>query len=113
MKKFQVQVGGFYVNESKRLVREITQDARNSYVHWKSYQLSDGEPTGDSLMCSTDHIIRWANREATPEEAAKMKRHKVDMREYMRVMQLAVTVLHEVPDEQLFAEVRRRGRTVI
>lgn len=113
MKRFQVRVGGLYVNERKGLIREITEEDANGYAHWRSYTLSNGEPTGDSLMCSPGTIIQWADREATPEEGARIKRSEATARESIRVLELMYRVLQQVPDEQLFAEVRRRGRTVI
>ncbi len=113
MKGSKVRVGGFYVNESKHLVREITHEDENGNVHWRSYELDDGRATGDFLMCSPYQILRWADREATPEEVARMERSDALLKEAARLMDWAEGVLRNVPDEQLFAEVRRRGRRVV
>jgi hypothetical protein len=136
MGNFQVRVGGFYVNESKGLVREITHERENGdgKVHWRSYYLDDGRPTGDSLLCEPYRILQWADREATPEEVARMDQRAATLRGLAKGMELVALVLpnvpsdsllaeiqrrgfdeflREIPDDQLFAEVRRRGRQVL
>jgi hypothetical protein len=113
MKSFEVRVGGFYVNESKGLVREITHEQGDGNVHWRSYDLPSGRPTGDSLMCSPARIVQWADREATPVEAARMERLDAALRERARLTDLIEVVLKNLPDDQLFAEVERRGRRVL
>jgi hypothetical protein len=112
MKDFQVRERGFYVNERLGLVREITCVDDNGNAHWRSYRLHDGNPTGDFLMCSVARIVQWADREATPVEVGRLKRSEVNVAESLKVLQLADMVLKAVTDEQLFAEVRRRGRNV-
>jgi hypothetical protein len=113
MKRFQVRVGGFYVNESKGLVREVTHEDGNGYVHWRSYDLRSGRPTGDFLLCSPARILQWADREAAPEEEARLERWDAESTERARIMQLVEFVLKNLPDDQLFAEVQRRGHRVI
>jgi hypothetical protein len=113
MGHFTVQVGGFYVNESKGLVHEITQQAADGRVYWRSYELRTGKAMGDSLVCSPERIIQWADREATPEEEARMDRGDAWTKQIERTMAWVDRVLKEVPDEHLFEEVRRRGRQVI
>jgi len=105
--------GGFYVNESKDLVREITHENWDGNVHWRSYELRSGRPMGDSLICASGRIIQWADREATPEEAARMERLDAEFKEHARAIELMEVLLKNVPDDQLFAEVRRRGHRVI
>jgi hypothetical protein len=113
MKSFQVRVGGFYVNESKYMVRELTHEDEAGNVHWRSYYLPTGEPTGDSLMCSPGRILQWADREASPEEVSRMQQLDAGLKERARVIEWAELVLKNLPDEQLLAEVRRRGHRVI
>jgi len=113
MKNFQVRVSGFYVNESKDLVREITHQDGNGNVHWRSYFLRSGRPTGDSLMCSPERIVQWADREATQEEAGRMERLDAELTQRARAIELMKVVLMNIPDDQLFAEVQRRGHRVI
>jgi hypothetical protein len=113
MKDFKVRVGAFYVNENKGLVREITHEDWDGNVHWRGYNLSDGKATGDSVKCSLSRIVQWADREATAEEAVRMDRAGAETRELSRVLKWAESVLESVPDQLLFAEVRRRGHQVI
>jgi hypothetical protein len=109
MKDFKVRVGGFYVNENKGLVREITHEDWDGNVHW-GYNLSDGKATG---KCSLSRIVQWADREATAEEAVRMDRVGAETRKLSRVLKWAESVLESVPDQLLFAEARRRGHQVI
>jgi hypothetical protein len=108
----EIRVGSFYVNEKKRLVREITGEAANGMVHWRSYWLDDGRSTGDSLMCSKDHMMRWADREATAEEEAKLHCVGPDPKE-IAALAMINFVLGNVSDEQLLNEARRRGYNVV
>ena len=113
MKNFTVREGGFYVSEKKSLVREVTHVDGDGFAHWRSYELRDGTPTGDSLRCAPGRIVQWADREATPKESAAMKRPEADRKDRMRFMGFLDNLLEMLPDEQLFAEVHRRGRKVI
>ncbi len=105
----RVTVGSFWVNEKKHLVREITGQTWDGNVHWRSYWLDDGRPTGDSLMCSVAQIIHWSDREATAEEAARMQRMDGMAMQAARENRLIAIALSEASDEQLLDEVRRRG----
>jgi hypothetical protein len=109
----RVRVGGFFVNEDKGLVREITAETSDDNVHWRSYFLADGCATGDSLMCTKHRIVQWADREATAEEAAKMQRRDAQAAEDARAMWLVNIGLVNASDEQLLAEIRRRGYDVV
>ena len=46
MKSFQARVGGFYVNESKGLVREITQQTPNGKSLLAGIRSPDRQPDG-------------------------------------------------------------------
>jgi hypothetical protein len=113
MKSSQARVGGFYVNESKGLVREITQETPNGNLCWRSYDLRTGSPTGDSLACSPGRIVQWADREATAEETAGMRRSDADFSSDERIDKIVDFVIKNIPDDRLFAEVQRRGYRVI
>jgi hypothetical protein len=113
MKNFEVRQGGFYVSEKKGLVREVTLIDGEGFAHWRSYVLRDRTPTGDSLKCATGRIAQWADREATPNEVAEMKRQDPEAKERMKFMGFIDGLLELLPDERLFAEVQRRGRRVI
>ena len=109
----RVRMGGFFVNEEKGLVREITAETSDGNVHWRSYLLADGRATGDSLMCSKSRIVQWADREATAEEVARMQRRDAQAAEDARAMWLVNLGLVNASDEQLVAELRRRGYDVV
>jgi len=109
----RVRIGSFWVNEDKGLVREITSEAWDGNVHWCSYWLDDGRPTGDRLMCSKDHILRWSDREATAEESARVQQRAREALEDTRDNRLIDIALSNASDEQLLAEIRRRGYGVV
>jgi hypothetical protein len=117
MKTESVKIGGFYVNEKKGLVREVADQDYRGEVFWRSYQLSNGRPTGDSLICSRVTLARWADREATKEEIGRMRRKEALMKEKKSSIEMldsifgemADAVIKTIPDERLLEEVRRRG----
>jgi hypothetical protein len=82
----QIKVGGFYVSESKGLVREVW-DEKDGEVYWRAYVLRTGEPVGRGLMCSKHHLTRWADREAAPDEVARMRRDRADVKDAARMME--------------------------
>ena len=70
VKKLDIRVGGYYVSaKDKTLVRHIydttVRDGRELFC-WESNLRILG--ARDHMMCSAQHLQRWASREATPEE---------------------------------------------
>lgn len=112
IKHEQVRVGGFYVNETKGLVRELVSSMENGDVCWLSYSLRSGESWGDSGLCSKYNITQWATREATEEEVADLGRNKAQSDHLAREVELAQIFLKSVSDATLLAEVNRRGLSV-
>ncbi len=78
MKSSQIKVGGFYVRELNALVREVVQEVEDGGLYWRSYDLSTGRATGDSLVCSRQRLATWADREASDEEVARIRTHQTD-----------------------------------
>lgn len=111
MPRFQVKLGGVYVSESKGLMRKVIREKDGTF-YWESYELKDGRPTGDSLMCSEGTMLQWADRVATPDEAARLRHREAPDTQVSRELELVELILQTVPDEQLFGEVRRRGHQV-
>jgi len=105
----QIRVGGFYVNESKGRVRELVSDMGDGDVYWLSYSLTDGQPWGDSHVCSKENIRKWATREATREEVANLQRGKAHSDHSARDLEMTHKFLKNIPDAMLLAEVNRRG----
>jgi len=102
-----VQVGKLFVKDWT--VREITADFGYE-VRYRSYDLNSGAPVPDRPgLCSREHITRWAQRECTPKEAARMQREKGREAEEETVEQNIRSFLSKVPDHLLAAEARRRG----
>ena len=108
-----VRAGSFFVNEKKAVVREIIAETPDGNVHWRAYHLDDGRPTGDSLVCSKGHVLRWADREATAEEAARMRRDDAETREIAEMKEFAKQILAHVPIEMLPAEFHRCGHDIV
>lgn len=112
LKPEQLRVGGYYVNKQELFVREIVYEAKGQ-VWWRDYGLSDGQPIG-YLVCSRKHLARWAAREATAEEVARLQKHPWQPIEQVEAERAAIASMMEmalrgVSDAALLAEVRRRG----
>lgn len=106
MKPSEIKVGRFYVKSGIGLAREIYNEADNGDVYWRSYDLNTGKPTGDNLMCSKRTMAQWADREATPEEAARFAHVGAEIKEQDRALDFATTLLKALPDEMLLLRFR-------
>jgi hypothetical protein len=71
MKAEQIKLLGCYVNDDKNVLREVWKE-QGDVVHWEGFDLATGEALAFSDHCSRMSMARWANREATPEEAARV-----------------------------------------
>ena len=106
----QIAVGRFYVSKTELFVREIVQEANQANIYWRDYELATGEPIATNLnLCSKRSLAQWAGREATPDEVKLMQQQASTNRERERIQQVINTTLHEASDEDLLAEIRRRG----
>ncbi|MCH7725095.1 MAG: hypothetical protein IH991_01245 [Planctomycetes bacterium] len=99
MKATEIQTDHFYVNESKGLVREITDVRDNGYVEYFSYWLSDGVPDGILGVCQKRTLATWASREATVDEVAGLKRSEARQRVYARDQDLLVQLAESMPSQ--------------
>ena len=92
MKATELHTSGFYINESKGLVREITAIGDDGQVEYLSYWLSDGAPDGIQGFCRKQTLAKWATREATPEEIAGLRcleaRQRIDDQQQQVLAQL-------------------------
>lgn len=110
-KNFEVQIGKCFVSESKALIRKVyalSENERTLWL-WKSYNLRTFESTGDSCMCSSKQLAKWADREATQAEVAQLHDGSAAAITKGEVVRVVVDILRGCSDEQLLAEVRRRG----
>lgn len=111
MKTQNISIGSCYISERQNLLREVVGETKGGSVHWRSYYLGSGTPTGDSAACSRVRMLTWADREATPEEVARIDR-EITTSEQRFLSDIVSTALACVSDEQLLAEVHRRDLLV-
>lgn len=112
MKSSDIKVGGFYVKEDGKYIREII-DEYEGKLEWLSYSLDDGSSWGDSGFLEASSIASWAGREATPEEIERLDKtgaHQKEREKKIKTYQgLKETILPILPNNELLAEVYRRG----
>ncbi len=71
MRAADVKQGHFYVNWSGALMREVVSETGHDTVHWMDYSLERKKHIGRGI-CSKRQLARWAEREATAEEIARV-----------------------------------------
>jgi hypothetical protein len=102
-----VQIGRFFVRESR--AREITADL-GQVIRYRTYTLETGELYVDLPgECSKEQFARWAERECTTEECARMQQERAVHLEEDFVLEYLRSMLSGVPDKMLIAEAHRRG----
>ncbi|NJC94729.1 MAG: hypothetical protein C3F07_14510 [Anaerolineales bacterium] len=70
-----VSVGKYYVNDRDHTVREVITVMHHNKVVYNAYDLRSGNLLrAPAQICHKARMIRWADREARPEEVAKLKR---------------------------------------
>jgi len=74
MKSSEIHTGHFYVNESRGLVREVMALHDDGRVEYFSYWLSDGALDAILGVCQKQTLAKWASREATVHEVARLQR---------------------------------------
>jgi hypothetical protein len=113
-KGFEIREGGYYVGGKGKgyLIRHVTRIEGSGWgaqCYWESYHRTTGEANCDGMVCSANHLYNWAEREATPEEIARLGTAPVPNYRDEFVESLKVTVLRGVSDQELLAEAARRG----
>lgn len=102
-----IQVGRFFLKTYQ--VREIIKDLGAS-VQYREYDFDTGDPQPFLPgSCSKEHITRWAVRECTAEEVARMKRNAADIMQEQVGHEYVRRFLDAIPDDVLIDEMRRRG----
>jgi hypothetical protein len=104
-----IEVGKFYVNDSNGKVRQAVAVDGDS-VFWRQFDLRTGETFDyDRGTCSIGYLIwKWATREATPSEVARMQveaSNALLLEERNQRVQVGLIL---ASNDELFAEVRRR-----
>ena len=69
LRKQDITVGKFYVNNGRRVAREVLLvDGRT--VLFNTYHLDTGNSCGSPSECTMQDFTHWANHEASPSEIA-------------------------------------------
>jgi hypothetical protein len=69
LRKRDVIVGKFYVNNERRIAREVLQ-ASGQTIKFNTHHLDTGNSCGSPSECPVQDFVRWANSEASPTELA-------------------------------------------
>ena len=72
LRKRDVIVGKFYVNNERRIAREVLRTSRQT-ITFNTYHLDTGNSCGWPSECLVQDFIRWANGEASPTELALLQ----------------------------------------
>jgi hypothetical protein len=72
-----VIVGKFYVDQGRRIAREVLQ-AGEKIITFNNYHLDTGNSCGSPSECTIRDFMRWANDEASPAELAFLQVHHMD-----------------------------------
>ncbi len=79
MLKEQIAVGKAYVNEEAGIIREVVEEVDTRHVKANTFELASGKlvPTRHNIW-HRSHLARWANRETTPPESARIHPYERD-----------------------------------
>jgi hypothetical protein len=69
LRKRDVIVGKFYVNNERSIAREVLRTGRET-ITFNTYHLDTGNSCGSPSECMVQDFVRWANGEASPTEMA-------------------------------------------
>jgi hypothetical protein len=69
LRKQDVIVGKFYVNNGRRIAREVLRTSEKT-ITFNNYHLDTGNSCGSPSECTVQDFMRWANDEASPAELA-------------------------------------------
>jgi hypothetical protein len=69
LEKQDVIVGKIYVNQGRRIAREVLR-AGEKTVLFTNYHLDTGNSCGSPSECTIHDFVRWASDEALPAELA-------------------------------------------
>ena len=72
-----VIVGKFYVNNDRRIAREVLRTGRHTII-FNTYHLDTGNSCGSPSECLVQDFVRWASREASPAELAFLQYQSMD-----------------------------------
>jgi hypothetical protein len=78
LRKQDVIVGKFYVNNERRIAREVVRTTSQT-VTFNTYHLDNGNSCGSPSECLIQDFMRWASGEASSGEMALIQYHTSDL----------------------------------
>jgi hypothetical protein len=73
LRKQNISVGRAYVNEGEKVAREVVEDVDQYKIKFNAFDLKDGGLIPSAMqVCRKRDMAHWADREATPDEIAKI-----------------------------------------
>lgn len=75
LRKRDVIVGKFYVNNERRIAREVLR-TNSRTITFNTYHLDTGYSCGSPSECTVESFVRWASSEASSSELAFLQ-HRV------------------------------------
>ncbi len=78
LQKQDVIVGKFYVNQGRRIAREVLR-AGEKIVLFNNYHLDTGNSCGSPSECTLQDFVRWADDEASPGELAFLQARRIEV----------------------------------
>ena len=82
LRKRDVIVGKFYVNNERRIAREVLRTSPQ-IVTFSTYHLDTGNSCGSPSECPVQDFVRWANGEASPTELAFLQHQGRDAQSHV------------------------------
>lgn len=76
LQKQDVVVGKFYVNQGRRIAREILK-VSDKVILYNNYHLDSGNSCGSPSECTVQDFLRWASDEASTAELAFLQVRRI------------------------------------
>ena len=93
-----VKAGQCYVNISGKVAREVL-EADEDTVKFYTHHLDTGSSCGSPSECLKDDFLRWADREATSAELARVQAHELNDPFSAAAWQDRETLVHHTTDD--------------
>jgi len=77
LRKQDIRVGKYYVNNARRIAREVLSTNENT-IFFDTYHLNTGNSCGSPSECTKQDFVHWADREATVAESASLRLMKME-----------------------------------
>ena len=77
LKRQAIMVGKLYVNNARKVARVVL-EADTRIVKFNTFHLDSGNSCDSSSECTIQDFAHWADREASPAEAASVQEQKME-----------------------------------